>query len=533
MSGQNKPNILFIFTDQQRWDTMAAYGNHEISTPNMDRLASRGIIFDNAITPCPLCLPARTCAMTGYPAGRLKSLENSKAEMSDNRDTIAGYLGKNGYYCQAIGKMHFSNNPYEESYGMDSMILSEETRGLRQAASREDIVLDDYDRYLAARHIWGWDKPPEIGYNEIKPVINYLKKEDHVTQWCGDETVRWLKEKRPKKRPFFLWTSFVKPHPPFDCPAHLADFYTGRVTYNPWISERDKNNPNPYFRRYREQNEFCLYSEEAQIRTKEYYYANLTFIDEQIGRILDTLESEGLSENTVIIFTSDHGELLGDHLLWYKCFGYEGSMHIPLIISWPSVLPVNIRRNEQVSLLDLFPTVMNLAGVTVPGMKRPGRDLLVFDGNRCEDDIGVSEILYPPKYMLHIRTNHWKYLYYQNGGYEELYDLKSDPHELHDLSENPAYAAVKSSLVSRGISWIKEYDNPEYALDGGQLKKAPYTEPAVSKGRPFSRMPWDSRIPAGYGINGIFFDNQDRSDWSFFIRAEDLIPRPTGRNKGY
>jgi arylsulfatase len=518
MDTDARPNIFLIFTDQQRWDTLSAYGNKEIQTPNIDKIASEGVTFENAITPCPLCLPARTCTMTGYPAGRLGTLENRHPDNLDSNDTIAGYLKKVGYYCQAIGKMHFSNIPYQESYGMDNMILSEETRGIRLASGT--YVLDDYDRFLIKKHAWGWDKPPEIGYNEIKPVINYLKKSDNVTQWCGDQTVNWLHNKRPKSQPFFLWTSFVKPHPPFDCPEHLQDLYRGKIPFTPWISGMEEKSSNLYLHDYREENEFILYSEEAKLRAKENYYANITFIDEQIGRIVDTLESEGIAHNTVIIFASDHGELLGDHLLWFKKFGYEGSIHIPLIIKWYGHLGKQIRCSKQVSLLDLFPTIMDIARVPFTTGNRPGSSLLrTLTQTADVETIGVSEILYPPHYMLHVRTNSWKYLYYQNGGYEELYNLKKDPHELQNIAVCPEYNAVKKMLVNKAVDWIQKYDNPDYVCDcDGRLKKTEYVPASFSvSSRPFSRMPWDSRIPAGYLENGPFFSSEDKCDWSFFL----------------
>jgi arylsulfatase len=520
MGQKNEPNILLIFTDQQRWDTLAAYGNDKIKTPNLDRLASQGAVFETAITPCPMCLPARTCAMTGFTAGKLGSLDNRYPSSVDNADTIAGHLRKRGYYSKAIGKMHFSNEPHAESYAMESMDLSEETRGIRFTDDRKRFVYDEYDRFLLDRSLFGWDKPPEIGYNEIKPVINNLPKESHVTQWCGDATVNWLKESRPKDRPFFLWASFVKPHVPYDCPKHLVGFYDERDMGEPWVSDRDGTSKNPYIEQYRNEKEFNLYSGEANRRSKAYYYANITFIDEQVGRILDALDEEGLAESTLVIFTSDHGDLMGDHRLWYKSFGYEGSIRVPLIMRWPGRIAPGSRNGELAGHLDLFPTILAAAGI-VDYTPRPGHNLFDFLAGKAVCDLQVSEIMYPPEYMLHIRTKEWKYLFYQNGGYEELYHVSVDPHELFDLSDDQNFVGIKDSLIRRGIAWITENGNPEYALDGaGQLRKETfkaYHEPAA---RPFSRMPWDYRIPPvtlPESQRGWFW-RCGRKDWSWCVR---------------
>lgn len=515
------PNVLLIFTDQQRWDTLAAYGNKVIRTPNLDQIAREGAVFENAITPCPICMPARACTVSGYTAGKIGILDNYYPQNIDPRDTLATQLSRAGYYTQAIGKMHFSNRPYEETYGMNGMILSEETRGVRFSESVDDIQYDDYDRFLIENKMWGWDKPPEIGYNEIKPLINHLPKEFHVTQWCGDLTVDWLKRKRPKDKPFFLWTSFVKPHVPYDCPEHLQELYSEEEMPQPWVSGKDGTSKNPYFHQYRETKEFNLYSETASRRARAYYYANITFIDEQVGRILNTLREEGLAENTLVIFTSDHGDLMGDHGLWYKSFGYEGSIHVPLLMWWPGIIAPGTRCAEITSLLDLFPTIAGCAGIESCG-ERPGNNLIEYiSGNSQKTcDLGISEIFSPPNYMLHIRTKEWKYLFYQNGGFAELYNLKNDPHELVDLADDFKYRKIKEELIDAAVEWLIKYGNPDYALDKNRkLRVEPFRNISEIQYRPFSRMPWEYRIPPATlpaGRRGWFWENTG-GDWSTLV----------------
>ena len=518
---QEKPNILMIFTDQQRWDTLASYGNSDIRTPNLDRLAQEGALFETTVTPCPLCLPARASVMTGITASALGCMENIYPRKVDNRETIAGILSREGYHCQAIGKMHFADTPYAESYGMDDMILSEETRGVRTANSPDNVVLDDYDRFLRNRHLWGWDKPPEIGYNEIKPLPSPLPKELHVTQWCGDRSVNWLQNERPKDKPFFLWTSFVKPHVPYDCPQHLLDLYDPETLEDPWVSLEDGCDDYPYFASYREGKEFDLYSKRANKQAKAYYYANITFIDEQVGRILDTLEEEGLVDSTLVIFTSDHGDLMGDHNLWYKCFGFEGSLRVPLLFRWPNVIPKGTRYTGLTSLLDLFPTLLGAAGVAYDHYQRPGKDLMKLLRGEAVHEAVFSEVMFSPYTMSHVRTNQYKYLFYQNGGYEQLFDILEDPHELKNLATDPAYAVVKKNLRQWAETYIQKSGDASFHLDDhNHLRSEPYHVHKESQERPFSRMPWDLRIPPLLckKASPLFWNNQ--SDWSDKLQDE-------------
>lgn len=502
-----KPNILLIFTDQQRFDAIGAAGNSIIKTPNLDKLAEEGDMFSNCMTPAPLCQPARACLVSGRSASSIGCLENNIPTNFDVNKALPKQLHDNGYYCQAIGKMHFSNEPYKVNYGMDNMILSEETRGVRLAKNKNDIVFDDYDRFLMDNHVWGWDKPPEIGYNEIKPLLTPLERQYHVTQWCGDQTVRFLQSIKDKKDPFFLWTSFVKPHVPYDCPRHLKDMYNPNHMPQPFLSTNDGTRNNQYIQDYREKNEFNLYSEHARNLSLSYYYANISFIDEQIGRILDTLEKIGKKDNTIIIFTSDHGDLMGDHGLFYKCFGFEGSMHVPLIIRYPGFSKVGRKRNDLVSLLDLYPTILKAAGLSVEDEDIPGHNLYEKD---ADHEYVFSEIRYYPLYMCHVRTKKWKYLFYQNGGVESLYDLENDPNELNDLSSYDKYHSILKEMKAKAEDYLRRYGGKDGILDEeGHLIMNSYCSEELSY-NPYSRMPWDCRIP----FSKVKNDNKRTTFWA-------------------
>ncbi len=524
-----KSNILLIFTDQQRWDAMGAYGNEIIHTPNMDRLASQGAIFNNAATPCPICVPARACTMTGYSAGKNTILNNGgRVPEGINRDTVPAILSRSGYHSQAIGKMHFT--PDGETYGMDNLILSEEMRSTRFASDAESQWYDDYDKYLIDKGLWGWEKPPEIGYNEIKPVVNHIPKEHHVTQWCGDRTVEWLRDGRPKDKPFFLFSSFIKPHVPYDCPVHLLDLYDPDDMPLPIRSGKEAERKNPIYAYSRKMSEWDLYSDEAAKRAKAYYYANITFIDEQVGRILNELESQGLADNTLVIFTADHGDMMGDHDMWYKFFGYEGSVHIPMLVRWPGRIKPGTVVEELSSLLDLFPTFMKAAGIDGYN-ERPGMDLMELIQDKTERQMVFSEYENAGSYCHYIRHKDWKYVFFQNGGYEELYDLKNDPDELRDLSDSKEHRQILEDFRKAAQEWIRQYSNKDKYLDNnGELMKHPYSGPADiskvynSQPRPYSRMPWESRMPLSVldsdklsGMAAPWWWKEVGGDWSQLV----------------
>ena len=522
----NKPNILLIFADQMRFDAMGAMGNPIIKTPNLDRLAAQGALYKNAITPAPLCTPARSCTILGHNATKIGAYGNSEPIHYPAAQTLPRLLAPCGYFSQAIGKMHFGGPPHEVSHGMDHMILSEEMRGLRTADSVEEVVFDEYDQFLIDNKRWGWEKPTEIGYNEIKPTISPLEKEFHITQWCGDETVKWLKNDRPQGQPFFLWSSFVKPHVPYDCPRHLIGLYNEDDMPDAHVSELDGTHKNPFFADYIEKQEYNLYSKKAAKRALAHYYANITFIDEQVGRILDTLEEEGLADNTLVLFSADHGDMMGDHGLWYKSFGYEGSMHVPMIARFPGVIAEGTICENVTSLVDIYPTILAAGGAVDENAEaRPGVSLIdIANGEARETrELCISEMFRGKNYVMHARFQKWKFLFHANGGFVELYDLESDPYEMVDLAENADYAETVASLKAQCEDYIAKYGDCENLLDAqGHLVQFQFAQAksSVFAPRPFSRMPWDYRFPPAEmtdSAKGWFWRDVD-GDWATIFK---------------
>lgn len=456
-------------TDQQRWDALGAAGNHVIRTPNLDRLAARGVTFGNAFSPSPVCAPARAALLTGLSPSRLHFTAN-EGSLERETETIAHRLGAAGYATAALGKMHFTvprdsdARPWELSGGFQHRVISEETRWARQARSLDEVGFDDYDRYLIERGLWGWGTPPEIGYNEIKPVISALPEAHGVTAWLGRQAAEWLRQ--PPALPFFLFASFVKPHAPYDPPAEWAEMYDPADVPAPVRTLSELGRANPHYAEERRWREWRLYSDFAGQLARAYYYANISLIDKYVGEMLAVLEASGQRENTIVIFTSDHGDMLGDHWAWFKNLAYDGAARVPLIVAGPDV-PSGVRVDDSVvTLHDVYATLLAQAGLPRPE-GCPGRDLLNFA--RAHDparrELTVLEVNKRGQRTRAARTPDWLYVHWENGGFEELYDLRADPAQLHDLSAEPAYDARRRELRATVVDWLRVWGDPAWELD--------------------------------------------------------------------
>ena len=260
------------------------------------------------------------------------------------------------------------------------------------------------------------------------------------------------------------------------------------------------------YRALRQANQWDLYSEHAERLARAYYYANISFIDEQIGRILATARETGALDNALVVFTSDHGELLGDHWLWAKSQAYEGALRVPLVVWGPQWIAGGGRCEAPVSLLDVFPTVWQRlaragAGVGVLA-ERPGRDLVALAagaraGAEVDDAPQCIELGAAPRRLLAIRTRAWKYAWHENGAFEELFDLVNDPGELLNLAADGGYAGEKGALQEQLRSWIHQHSDPAraFAADGG-FPRADFRPHVGSRG-PLTndQPPWRLGVP--------------------------------------
>ena len=456
-----RPNVILITTDQQRFDTISALGNLKIKTPNLDKLVENGVVFTRAYSSCPECVPARVTIKTGMPPWQSGSTNNGE-KISQKTDTIMSILGKNGYHTQAIGKMHFL--PTRAKFGFDEMWLSEEIP--------KKIKDDEFLKDLIRKGYGHAEEPHGMrGFMYYIPQVSQLPESMHTTAWTGRRTVEYLNKRKNKKKPFFLWSSFIKPHPPFDPPVPF------NTMYNPLDMElpvQEKNAEDNYtFWNYC-QNRYKWMDDNRNnvfIQTqKSFYYACISFIDKQVGSIIDTLKKNGELENTVVIFTSDHGEYLGDHFCFGKRGFHDSAARIPFIICYPDALPKNTRVKALAGHADILPTIINLCNIDYRKTLY-GRNL-VPDMKKSLS--GIERYFYGQyhrrKYAIYMcMDSSWKYIYDVPGRKEFLYNLIKDPKETKNLAGNAVCRKEKLRLKRELVKHFKEQGNFE-AIRGREFR---------------------------------------------------------------
>ena len=472
----NRPDILFIMTDQQRFDTIAALGNPHIYTPNLDRLARRGISFSNAYATCPICIPARYTIRTGCEPLTTRSFNNAipkpGAGQPAEMETRCGlYLGRTmsrlGYRTFGIGKFH--TYPWNEDVGYESLWRSEETY---HPPAREG---DDYGSWLTQEHpAFDFLEQPFGERTEMYylPQRSPLPAEFGAEWWMADHAVEEI-AKRGDPRPFFGFISFVGPHPPLAPPIPFNRMYDPDrmpelVLGN--IEQDDLDEEIPFMRH-------AIWADAinptlARI-VKARYYGEISYLDHCLGQILDAVEARPKSENVLICFFSDHGDLMGDHHGWQKANFFEAACRVPLLLSWPAVLPAGTVRNELLSLADLFGIATEAAGECEV---REGINVLQMLRGECAAREYLIGMVEPPgshDFKVMVVTDEWKYIFMANGGRELLFNRKRDPNELSNCIGSSS--KIRNELHALGVQACQAPAAAE-ALDGGKLRAFPFRE---------------------------------------------------------
>jgi len=459
------PNVLLLMTDQQRFDTIAAAGNPHMRTPNLDRLVREGCLFRNAYTPNPVCMPARYHLLTGTTPRYHGVCENRASPIPPSVHTLPRLLSDAGYDTIAIGKMHFK--PVRRHHGFNRMLLMEESPRLRE--------WDEYAMYLKS-----------VGYGQVQnlhgirnllyeaPQRSLVPDQHHGSTWVADRTIEYLDQTRGRT-PFFCWSSWIAPHPPFNVPECVADLYRDESLPEPLCSATELNEISKVMS---SANAFPPKGQEAAFmrRRREQYYAQITYVDRQIGRILDALERHELLDNTLIIFTSDHGEMLGDHGCIQKGVPYEGATHIPLIMRYPPRISSGTERSEFFDLNDILPTVLDCAGLSHPAPDElPGGSVFRDDKDRSTQYISLGN---RSRRFATLRDHRYKYTYYYSVDHHELFDLENDPGETTNLllvsADAPEVKAARDRLHAQ-LTVLEGRWGPvgECLDDSGALRRYP------------------------------------------------------------
>jgi arylsulfatase len=462
-----KPNILFICTDQHRFDVLGCYGNPHVKTPNIDRLAAEGVLFERCYTPNPVCAPTRASILTGrYPHAH--GLWANGVPLPQHEQFFTRTLADNGYDCGLVGKLHLAacfrgrTEPrYDDGFSYFKW-AHDPTHGSPENAYHRWLEREYPDLYKAASSRgFGREGHNAVGFDTM-PV------EAHYTRWVAEDTIRFLRapdSERDTEKPFFLWANFFDPHHPFVAPQEYLDRYDAAMLpvpvgateapdkKPPILAEASQKSYAGFARGYAE------YTPDEIRETVRAYYAMVSFIDDEVGRILDTLEVLGQRENTLVIFGSDHGEMLGDHQLMLKGpMMYEGAVHVPLIVNWRGMLPTAERREGFVSLVDIAATCLDAAGL--PDMQRSqGTSLLpIARGEAAGRDYALCEYRNsghpydPPVHVTMLRRGEHKLVVHHGepatarNRTGELFDLEADPNELTNLWVEPDSRALRTEL---------------------------------------------------------------------------------------
>ena len=482
-----RPNILFITTDQQRGDALGVAGQDWLQTPSLDALARDGYHFTRAYSEAPVCVAARTTWMTGTHPWEHRVRGNTRQAM-DPAKTLPGVLTAHGYRTHAAGKMHFTPDQRNLN-GFESMVLCEEGR-MRDG--------DDYHHWLQATPWAGLERAHGVGNNEVFAAPSPLPESHYASTWIANQAIRFLHEHLASadERPFFLWCSFTKPHSAYDPPRPYDQLYDPGQVPAPARNGGDMSESPPQLREANRVYTWDALGPEQIALARAFYFGNVTHLDHCIGRLLGTLDSLGIRGDTLIVFNSDHGDLLGDHNLFFKSNYYEESTHVPLIVWAPDSIRADLdlgppgRIDALVGQRQVMPAMLHAAGAELPP-EVEGPWLTDVMGGRASGEPVHGVFGDRNNLQLALIEERFKYIWWANGRFEQLFDRESDPGELTNRADDPSLAAVKARM--RG--WLAEYLGERgYAdgLDGEDLVGHDYDLATTRWGRPDPR-PWGRR----------------------------------------
>lgn len=470
----NRPNILWFSTDQQRWDTIHYLGNPYIDTPNLDKLCKNGVAFENAYCQSPICTPSRSSFMTGRYPSAINANINGAANLPEHCTLISKALSDAGYSCGLVGKLHITSawDDYEEraddgfSYfcynlGPGHHLLGENNCYVKWLMEKKiewrDIFTND------KKHNYYW-------YKEDTPT------ELRQSYWCYEKAVDFISS-QDKEKPWMLCVNCYDPHPPCDAPSNMVKKYLRRKIPDPLFSDKDIGEGTK-LKDYYFQSQLTKPNDDIRIR-KASYYAMVEIVDRHFGLIMDYLMEKDLIDNTIVIFCSDHGEMLGDHGYTHKgCRFYEGLVHVPLIISCPSRFKKDFKYKGITELTDISATIADICELdgfapisgkslkeALQGTVSKHRDFVrteyygvldesgvfgvsneTMDTNASDPNSGFeshAEMYFDGKYKISI---------YHGIEHGELYDIVTDPNEENNLWDDESYLKIKLKLMQKAFA---------------------------------------------------------------------------------
>ena len=441
----SQPNIIFFMADRMRADCIGLLGHQPIDTPYLDQLGRSGVVFTSAYSSCPSCIASRASMFTGLSPSSHGRLGYRDRVPWRYDDMLPHLLGAAGYQTHCVGKTHFY--PQRAHLGFHSLDSYEALQNF------DGLYINDYHEWLREKTAGRLEETAHgLPVNGWVARASHLPEELHNNTWTATKSIEFLR-RRDKSRPFFLNVSFHRPHSPIDPPRDMLDQYRDRVLppvpVGDWAHIHDvaMDDVNTWHGRL---------PEHQIAASRRAYFAQISHIDLQIGRILNTLKHEIKPGPTYILFTSDHGEMLGDHRMFKLTYAYEGSAKIPMILCGPEHAHATVCP-APVVCEDIYPTLLSIAGVPIPESNE-GSDLLPYlrqaqaqaEGRAESDGNGIPSREYvhgehadsysPEEAMQFVTDGKQKYIWFTKTGREQLFDLEADPQECRNLMEDSASA---------------------------------------------------------------------------------------------
>ena len=464
---ENGPrNVVVLHADQLRADCLKCYGNPIVRTENIDRLASEGTRFSRAFTPHPQCVPSRSAMFTGrYP--HVNGAISNYVAMSSNETTVPEYLRAEGYRTVAIGKLHIHSQKKE--LGFSDTILS---TGQHSGATTPDCMGTDYKEWCKAHGYWddltkAYTSRAEPAYRQnYQAHVSSMPLEAYVDSWVGDRAVEVVRS-HSRDKPLFLFVGFPNPHNPFEPPEPFASMYDPAEMPLPASFKEDLSGKPPQHLAYKQRgrrgyNYEKLDAQRLQ-RVIAYYYASISLVDAQVGKIMQALRERELLDNTLVLFVSDHGEFLGRHGMLLKSIDaypmlYDDLIHVPLIIRMPGGNPGTVVE-ELVELIDVCPTLLEWAGLKTPP-EIQGENLLPA----CSGGSAPSReyVFAQSGAVKALRSERYKLVYYPGQPYGELYDLRNDPHEIENLYGSAEHEKIRAGMLQALLDRLIHTEAPRH-----------------------------------------------------------------------
>ena len=469
-----KPNILWICTDQQRADTIHALGNPHIRTPHIDAMVANGTAFTRAYCQSPVCTPSRASFLTGRYPRTTRCRQNGQA-MPPQERLISRLLADAGYTCGLAGKLHLATC----ANGVVEKRIDDGYKVFHWSHHPQpDWPENAYTQWLTEQGT-SWE---ELYDGPATPYIKHgIPAEFNQTTWCADMAIEFLREQQ--SNPWFFSYNCFAPHHPFDPPGDYLARYNpddlplpktdprepdSKTSYQQLDAQHAHNDPGSYH--------VAAMSDRDKREVTAAYYAMVELIDENVGRMIAALEETGQLENTIVIFMSDHGEMLGDHGIYLKGpHFYEAAVHVPLVMQWPGRFRADQRAEGLMELTDIAPTLLDAAGLEIPNAMQ-GKSLVpILQGNadaHAHRDYVFSEYYnawsHRHSYGTMYRNESHKMIVYHGTDQGELYDLQTDSNEFKNLWHSPDHSTLKTNLLKA------TFDASVFTMDPTPLREGPF-----------------------------------------------------------